>query len=156
MPDSDARQQRSISRNRNVDVLHSSGFRRIGPSSLFSNREDCVILSPGIGEGEHGAHLFDIRVANLEKMSDPLRAALLLRLDPEWFAFVKLAQLAPVLSESTQSHGTRSGELYRFRVELDESGGVVTIVSTEDSSASLSVPLLDRDGAVRVLTAMCR
>ncbi|MDZ4178132.1 MAG: hypothetical protein U1E29_02690 [Coriobacteriia bacterium] len=156
MPDSELRQQRTLSRNRNVDVLHSSGFRRIGPSSLFSNRDDCVILSPGIGEGEHGAHLFDIRVANLEKMSDPLRGALLLRLAPDWFAFVKLDQLTPVLTESTRTYGPRSGELYRFRCELDESGGAVTIVSTKDSSASLSVKLLDRDGAVRVLTAMCR
>ncbi|MDP2401988.1 MAG: hypothetical protein Q8M66_08420, partial [Actinomycetota bacterium] len=114
MSDSDLPRQTSVSRNRNIDVLHSSGFRRIGPSSLFSNREECVVLSPGIDEGEHGEHLFDIRVANLEKMGEPLKAALLLRLDPDWFAFFKLEQLAPVLSESTQSDGSRSGALYGF------------------------------------------
>ncbi|MDZ4181003.1 MAG: hypothetical protein U1E29_17520 [Coriobacteriia bacterium] len=115
-----------------------------------------MVLSPGIDEGEHGEHLFDIRVANLEKMGEPLKAALLLRLDPDWFAFFKLEQLAPVLSESTQSDGSRSGALYGFRCELDEPDRTVNIVSTRDESVSLSTALLDRDGAVRVLTTMCR
>lgn len=154
--DAELRRARKDSRDRNVELLHSSGFRRIGPSNVFRNNDEWMLLSPGVGAGEDGTYLFDIRVATLDKLSDPSKAALLLRLEPDWFAFVMLETLQSHLTEATLGHGTHSGPVYRFSCRLDESARTVTISSTQDPSVSFSTELLDRDEMIHKLARIAR
>lgn len=156
MPDSDVTRARRDSRDRNIELLHENGFRRIGPSNLFRNNGGWLLLSPGVGAGEHGTYLFDIRVANLDRISEPARAALLLRIAPDWFAFIELEALQAHLTDAMLGHGPHSGPLYRFSCRLDELARTVTIVSAQDRSVSLSLDLLDRDETARKLARMVR
>ncbi len=154
MSDFDVQGQRNDSRGWSVDLLFDAGFRRIPRSNLFESSGGVSVLSPGVSAGEHGMFLVDVRQANLDKIADKARASLLLRIVPTGFALIPFRDIEPHLNPTTEGYGPKSGVLYRFKTEVDATGGTVTLRSTRDPNVAVSVGLLDRNGAAEALARL--
>lgn len=155
MSKSEVQQQRNESRSCNEDVLIDIGFTRVGSSSLYKNETGVFILSPGISQGKHKKYWFDIRDANLQKMSNSKKSWVLLRIVPGWFAFFDIAIIRGHLNKKTQNIRKNSGLVYGFYCELDEQSQLIKVTAKNDMSASFSLALLDRTKVKQALgTAM--
>lgn len=153
MPKSEVQQQRNESRSCNEDVLLDIGFSRVGSSSLYKNGTGAFILSPGISQGQHEKYWFDIRDANLQKMSNKTKAWVLLRIVPGWFAFFAIDSIRGYMNQKTQDIRKNSGLVYGFYCELDEKNQLIEVTAKNDMSASFSLALLDRTKAIQTLGA---
>jgi hypothetical protein len=153
MTSSDAQQQRNDSRSCNEDVLLDIGFSRVGGSSLYKNGTGAFILSPGISKGRHEKYWFDIRDANLQKMSKSTKSWVLLRIVPGWFAFFAMESIRKYMNKETQDVRMNSGLVYGFYCELDERNRLIEITAKNDMAAAFSLTLLDRTDAKKTLSA---
>ena len=151
----DVQQQRDESRDWNVDLLLDAGFSRAPRSNFFATAAGCSVLSPGISLGQHHRRLFDVREANLRKIQDRSRAALLLRFVPEGFAFIPLEDIAQHFNSAAATHGKNSGVLYRYSCDLDVDAAIATVRSVTDKSVVLHVPLINKAAAEESLLALC-
>ncbi len=151
----EVQQQRNVSRGCNEDILLDIGFSRVGSSSLYKDGTGAFILSPGISQGQHEKYWFDIRDANLQKMTNTTKAWVLLRIVPKWFAFFTIESIRGHMNEKTQDSRKNSGLVYGFYCELDEKNQRIAVTAKNDLSASFSVALLDRTQTKQALcTAM--
>jgi hypothetical protein len=153
MPKSEVQQQRNESRSCNEDILVDIGFSRVGGSSLYKDGTGSFILSPGISQGQHEKYWFDIRDANLQKMTNTTKAWVLLRIVPKWFAFFTIDIIRGHMNEKTQDNRSNSGLVYGFYCELDKNNRCIAIKAKNVPSASFSVALLDRTQAKQALCA---
>ena len=108
MSNSDLQKQRNISRSCNEDILTDLAFRKIGNSSLYERGRDTFILSPGISRGKNQKYWFDIRDVNLSKIGSSIKAWILLRIVPNWFAFFSLANIRLPITTAPMGLNSRS------------------------------------------------
>lgn len=126
----------------NIDILAAAGFIKQGNSSIFKKGDICL-LSPGVACGQGGHYWFDIRQVNLKQISSSINPAILIRIVPDLFVFIKLSDFKTMLSEATRRVRKNSGDVWGFYMALENEKKVAKIVSSANSSLYIKTPIFD-------------
>ena len=138
--------------NHNIEVLQSVGFRKQGNTSIFNNGE-CKLLSPAVSCGQGGHYWFDIRQVNLDKIQGN-NSHILVRVIPDMFILLKLANFTSMLSEGTMRFRKNSGAVWGFYISLNTSNGNAKIISSADSSLLHPANIVKKDGITQLLNSL--
>jgi hypothetical protein len=105
-------------RNHNIEILKSLGYRRESNTTVFKNGSD-FILSPAVAEGTNGRYWFDIREVNLKRINE--NTLLLVRIVPDLFILKTMKSIEPLLSDKLMGNRPNSGNVWSIHINLKKS-----------------------------------
>ncbi|ESS71538.1 hypothetical protein MGMO_97c00160 [Methyloglobulus morosus KoM1] len=129
------------SRDHNLDVLKSCGFRQQKNTTVFIKGKNSI-LSPAVAEASNSKYWIDIREANLKRLtSNPY---LLVRIVPNLFIFSQLQQISSLLSPSVMDNRPKSGNVWGIHIEMNKSTMEASLHNLKNSTLKIPVKLLSR------------
>lgn len=128
-------------RNHNLDILQSLGYRKVKNTTIFENGTD-FILSPAVSKNTNGKYWFDIRETNLNKINS--NSLLLVRIVPDLFILETIGSISSLLSKQLMSNRPRSGNVWGIYIDLKKLLNSTFLYNINNTSNKISTKLLKK------------
>jgi len=128
-------------RNHNVAILKSLGYRRAGNTSIFEHGSD-FILSPSVAKNTNNKFWFDIREVNLNRINS--NTLLLVRIVPDLFILLGINAIASLLSKETMENRPHSGNVWGIHIDMSKSSGKVFLSNKTNPCIKVPVELINK------------
>ena len=128
-------------RDHNLEVIQSLGYRKISNTTIFKNRTD-FILSPAVAESSNGKFWFDVREVNLNRINS--NALLLVRIVPDLFIIEKLETISPLLTKQVMDNRPNSGNVWGIHIDIKKSTNSAFLFNIKNPSTKIATRLLKK------------
>jgi hypothetical protein len=133
---------RIATRDHNVEVLHDLGFSKVGNTTVFKS-SDYFILSPAVAENTAGGYWFDIREANLKRITST--ALLFVRIVPDFFIVEKMSDIQELISPEIMDNRPNSGNVWSIHMEIDLISKKAYVFNVRNPSNKILVSIISKD-----------
>jgi hypothetical protein len=134
-------------RNHNIEILKSLGYRKESNTTVFKNGSD-FILSPAVAEGTNGKYWFDIREINLKRIN--ANTLLLVRIVPDLFILKTMKSIEPLLSDKLMGNRPNSGNVWSIHINLKKS----FIYNIKNKKDEMAVELFKKSEIIKAFNAL--
>jgi hypothetical protein len=138
-------------RNHNIEILKSLGYRKESNTTVFKNGSD-FILSPAVAEGTNGRYWIDIREVNLKCIN--ANTLLLVRIVPDLFILKTMKSIEPLLSEKLMGNRPNSGNVWSVHIDLKKSSNSAFIYNIKNIKKESKVELFKKSEIIKSFNAL--
>ena len=128
-------------RDHNVEVVQSFGYRKVRNTTVFKNGND-FILSPAVAENSNGKFWFDVREVNLNRINS--NSLLLVRIVPDLFILETLQTVSPLLSKQVMDNRPNSGNVWGIHIDIEKSTNKAFLFNIKNPSNKIATKLLKK------------
>jgi hypothetical protein len=128
-------------RDHNLEVILSFGYRKVSNTTVFKNGND-FILSPAVAENSNGKFWFDVREVNLNRINS--NSLLLVRIVPDLFILDTLKNISPLLSKQVMDNRPNSGNVWGIHIDIKKSTNSAFLFNLKNPSNKIATKLLKK------------
>lgn len=134
--------ERTHTRDHNIEVLHGLGFRKVGNTTVFKKGND-FILSPAVSESMNGTYWFDVREANLKRINED--SLLLVRIVPDLFILEELKSMPTLFTKQVMDNRPNSGNVWGIHIDIKKSSNKAFLFNVKNPMNKIATNLLIKE-----------
>jgi len=138
-------------REHNIEVLQSLGYRKVSNTTVFKNGSDFT-LSPAVAENTNGKYWFDVREVNLNRINSS--SLLLVRIVPDLFILETIKSISSLLSKQVMDNRPNSGNVWSIHMDLNASSNNVFLYNIKSPNNKLTTKLFKKSEIKEAFSAL--